>query len=157
MQCLLSQPLFLLALPLSNSSGSWQGDRASWYLRLLKSNMPKGTCSTLIITWLNLTHTHTHTRSLILQHPHVCLCHYVHTLGSVPGTVRIPGKDAVVAGCVSVAVRERELHHARRRAHVHAHLREEGRCEYHRMEITPLIQHVCACDGLIHYLFCRYQ
>lgn len=57
-----------------------------------------------------------------LQHPPVCLCHHIHTLSTVPGTVRVPGKDAVIARSVSAAIRQRQLNHAWWRANIHTHL-----------------------------------
>lgn len=36
---------------------------------------------------------------------------YVHAVRFIPGTVRVPGKDAVIAGGVPVTAGEGELNH----------------------------------------------
>ncbi len=131
---------FLPALWLRNSSGSRHRDWARRYLKLNRTHKRKTPAAPTSPD--PITHTHTHT----LQHPPICVCHYVHTQGSAPGTVRVPGKDAVVAGSVSAAVREGKLHHAGWGAHVHTHLEGE-RERFNTAGRRRLLKCVCACDG----------
>lgn len=64
--------------------------------------------------------------------------HYVHALCPVPGTVRVPGKDAVVAGVVPLTAGEGELNHARRGGQVHAHLGKGADSDRHATGTTCL-------------------
>lgn len=99
---------FLPAVWLRNCSGSWHCHRAQRNIRLEIRPMKGHLIQPQVGGF---------------QHSPFRLGHYVHTLGSAPGTVRVPGKYAVIAGSVSLAVRQRQLNNAWWGANVHTRLR----------------------------------
>lgn len=65
----------------------------------------------------SFTHSHRHTRTPTLtqsENENVLFRfhHDVHAMVTIPGAVRVPGEDAVVAGSVPLAIEQGQLHHA---------------------------------------------